>query len=264
MKKIAHLIIATVVGMLALCSCGGGSKGPSALEAQSERIAGDLEALSQESPMFLAGTSAEYAAPNLNVSIEFADTTVNVNSYTEALVQYVLAQYLKNHTGANLDAVINTLSAEKGSLNLRLSDTHGNSREYGVNAGRLKQLVKLKPMELSFNDVRTNVSDIMAAKCPAYITAHNAADCEFEIKGGFAQYTLAFERASAYNSLNQGSLTGRYLKVIKPEYEAFGACRPMIEELLRSLSIDGYRFIYTDKKGTKTISAGMPWRLINE
>ena len=61
MKKIAHLIIATVVGMLALCSCGGGSKGPSALEAQSERIAGDLEALSQESPMFLAGTSAEYA-----------------------------------------------------------------------------------------------------------------------------------------------------------------------------------------------------------
>ncbi len=64
--------------------------------------------------MFLAGTSAEYAAPNLNVSIEFADTTVNVNSYTEALVQYVLAQYLKNHTGANLDAVINTLSAEKG------------------------------------------------------------------------------------------------------------------------------------------------------
>ena len=38
----------------------------------------------------------------------------------------------------------------------------------------------------------------------------------------------------------------------------------MIEELLRSLSIDGYRFIYTDKKGTKTISAGMPWRLINE
>ena len=113
MKKIAHLIIATVVGMLALCSCGGGSKGPSALEAQSERIAGDLEALSQESPMFLAGTSAEYAAPNLNVSIEFADTTVNVNSYTEALVQYVLAQYLKNHTGANLDAVINTLSAER-------------------------------------------------------------------------------------------------------------------------------------------------------
>ena len=38
----------------------------------------------------------------------------------------------------------------------------------------------------------------------------------------------------------------------------------MIEELLRSLSIDGYRFIYTDKKALKTISAGMPWRLINE
>ena len=49
MKKIAHLIIATVVGMLALCSCGGGSKGQSALEAQSERIAGDLEEIGRAS-----------------------------------------------------------------------------------------------------------------------------------------------------------------------------------------------------------------------
>lgn len=263
MNKIARLILAPAVALLALCSCGGGAKGPSPLEAQSERIDASLQTLAQESPMYLAGAKAEYVAPDLKVTIEFADTTVDVNSYTEALVQYVLAQYLKAHTGANLDTVINTLSAEEGSLGLKLADTHGNAREYTVNATRLKQLVKLKPMELSYNDVRTNVADILAARCPAYKSQQNAADCEFEIKGGFAQYTLTFDRASAYNSLNQGSLTGRYLKEIQPVYENFGACRPMVEDLLRSLSIDGYRFIYTDKNGTKTISAGMPWRLIN-
>ena len=38
----------------------------------------------------------------------------------------------------------------------------------------------------------------------------------------------------------------------------------MIEELLRSLSIDGYRFIYTDKNETKPLSAAIPWRLIDK
>lgn len=264
MNKIAHLIIASAVAVLAFCSCSSGSKGPSPLEPQSERISGELAKLSQESPMFLAGATAEYVAPDLKVDIEFSDTTINVDLCSDALVQYVLAQYIKSHTGKDLDTVINTLAQEKGSLKIKLADIRGTSREYEVSASRLKQLVKLKPMELGYNDVRTNVADIMAAKCPAYRAQYNAAECEFEFKGGFAQYTLTFDRASAYSSLNQASLTGRYLKEIKPMYEDFGACRPMIEELLRSLSIDGYRFIYTDKNGSKTISAGMPWRLINE
>lgn len=259
--KLTHLLIAGAVALAALCSCTG-SKEPSALIAQSERISADLGTLAQESPMFLQSAAADYDDGTLSVEIAFADSLVNVNDCSEALVQYVLAQYLKAHTGKNLDTVLNTLSKEKGSLALKLSDVLGNSREYPVSASRLVQLVRLKPMELNYNDVRTNVSDILAKKCAAYKAQYNADDCEFEITGGFAQYTLTFAKASAFASLSQANLAARYVKDINPTYEDFGACRSMVEDLLRSLSIDGYRFVYTDKSGAKRLSAGIPWRLI--
>ena len=37
----------------------------------------------------------------------------------------------------------------------------------------------------------------------------------------------------------------------------------MIEELLKSLSIDGYRFIYLAPDGKSGLTAGLPWRTIN-
>ncbi len=264
-KEIIKIMLAASVASAALSSCGGGgSKEPSPLVAQSERVSLELGALAEDSPMLIDSIGVDYAEGVFGVSVAFCDTTVNVSDYSDALVQYVLAQYMKNHAGPNLDEIINTLSKEKGKLNITLSDAHGTVREYPVDANRLKRLVKLKPMELAYNDVRTNVSDIMEKECEAYKVQYNASDAEFSISGGFAQYTLTFERSNAYANLTQASLTGRYLKELQPRYEDFGACRDMVEDLLRSLSIDGYRFIYTDKNDTKTISAGIPWRLIDK
>ena len=265
MNRIFRNLLFGVALVAGLASCGSSkSKEPSALIAQSERIAGELSTLVDDSPMFLQSADVEYSDAVLSVAIAFSDTAVSVSDYSESLVQYVLAQYLKAHGGPDLDVVLNTLSSEEGSLKLTLSDTHGTSREYPVAAGRLKQLVKLKPMELNYNDVRTNVSDILAKKCSEYKDAYNATDAEFGIVSSFAQYTLAFPKASAYSNLNQASLTGRYLKVIQPRYEEFGACRPMVEELMTSLSIDGYRFVYTDADGGHELKAALPWRLINK
>lgn len=263
-KELIRIMLTASVASFALCSCGGGSKEPSPLISQSERVALDLATLADDSPMFIDSTCVDYSDGFFGVSVAFCDSAVHVSDYSDALVQYVLAQYMKNHTGPDLDVIINTLTKEEGKFAISLSDSHGYVRGYEISAGRLKQLVKLKPMELAYNDVRTNVSDIMDKECASYKAQYNASEAEFSISGGFAQYTLTFERPTAYASLNQASLTGRYLKILQPRYEEYGACRPMVEELLRSLSIDGYRFIYTDKNETKTISAGIPWRLIDK
>ena len=262
-SKILHSFVAAAILLLSLASCGG-SKAPSPLIAQSERLALDFGTLAEESPMFLQSIDVDYADAVLSVALAFADSTVKVPEYSEALVQFALAQYLKDHTGKNLDEIINTISAEEGKLSIKLTDVYGNTRDFDVSGTRLKQLVKSRPMELGLPEVRTNISDILASRCAAYKDQYNADDCEFEIQGGFAQYTLTFPRSSAWGGLTQPTLTGRYLKGLQARYDDFGACRPMIEQLLRSVSIDGYRFIYTDKTGSKTLSAGIPWRLIDK
>lgn len=155
------LCIALVACMV---SCGKKAQGPSPLIAQAERLDGTLGTLAEESPMYLQSASAEYLDAVLTVDIDFADPTVHVGEISDALVQYVVAQYLKAHPGADLDIVLNTLSQENGSLNIVLSDSYGEAKEYTIAAARLKKLYQLKPMELSFNDVKTNVSDIMEAR----------------------------------------------------------------------------------------------------
>lgn len=256
--------MAGAVLLTALTSCGGGQKGPSPLVAQSERLALDLGSVAEDSPMFISAIDVDYADAVLTVGIDFADPSLRVADLSEALVQYTLAQYLKSHGGPNLDEIINTLSAEEGKLVIALTGCDSVSRNYDIPAARLKQLVRLKPIELNFTAVKDNVVALMAAECIAYKDEYKADDCTFEIAGGFAQYTLTFDRATAYASLNQASLTGRYVKKLKEQYENYGSCRPMIEQLLKSLQIDGYRFIYNNNAGGKDLSAGIPWRLLNE
>lgn len=262
MRKTFCKAILCMVLLAGVTSCSKTVQGPSPLIGQAERLNGTLGALAEESPMYLQTISVDYDNAELIVDIEFADTAVHVSGYSDALVQYVVAQYLKAHPGENLDVVLNTLSQEKGSLKIELSDTHGETKDCSIGATRLKKLYQLKPMELNYNEVKTNVSDILEARCPQLAAQYKAESAEFSISGGFAQYTFTFARPTAYSQLNQASLRGRYLKPLKERYEDFGACRPIIEELLGSLSIDGYRYIYTSKGGND-ISAAIPWSMIN-
>lgn len=262
--KTTTLRILAAAGIMAVTAACSGSKEPSALIAQSDRIEGELATLTADSPMFLQETDAEYEDGNLDVSIDFSDPTISVDKLDEPLVQYVMAMYLKSHTGKDLDVVLNTLASEEGQLILTLEDVNGQERQYPMNAASLKRLVREKPMNLKYNDAKDNLVALLEARCDSYKEQYNALECEFSLTGGFAQYTLTFERATAFANLTQASLTGRYVKILKPRYEDFGACRTMVEDLMRSFGIDGYRFVYTDKAETNRLAAGIPWRTLNQ
>ncbi|MDE6468170.1 MAG: hypothetical protein K2L28_04650 [Muribaculaceae bacterium] len=257
-----RLLALSAIFAIVLAACSK-AKGPSPLEGQSQRLNTELSALADASPAFLDAIEVSYADATLSIDIQFSDSTLNVAKITEPLVQYVVAQYLKGHPGANLDEILNTLTQEKGSLAIKLTGADGATAQYTIGAARLRNLFKLRPMELGYNEVRTNVIELFESRCAAMAAQFNAESCEFDIDHSFAQYTFIFPSARAFASLNQASLTGRYVKILKAQYEAYGACRPIIEELLKSLSIDGYRFLYLTPDRKTGLTAGIPWRTIN-
>ena len=120
----------------------------------------------------------------------------------------------------------------------------------------------LKPSELGFSEVKDNVALIMEKRCAEYKDAYKATEASFEITGGFAQYTLVFESASMFSNLNQDSLRGRYQKVLQAQYANYGECAPFVTDIIKSLGIDGYRFVYEGANdASKTLKAALPWRL---
>lgn len=265
MKKIfKKCLLAGMVFLAAagLGSCSKKSSEPSALIAQSERIGGELGKIAEESPMYLENAGASYADGVLSVAVSFADPYVAVNDFSQELVEYVVSSWLKTHLGADLDTTLNTLSAEKGSLKITLTGVDGASKEFSISSARLKKLLVLKPSELNFSVVKDNAAMLMEKRCEAYKEAYKALEASFEFSTGFAQYTLVFESATQYSNLTQDSLRGRYQKILKDQYESYGACAPIIGEVLKSLGVEGYRFVYEARNDeSKTLKAALPWRL---
>jgi len=256
-----------MVGMVLLVAAGLGScskksSGPSALIAQSERIDGELGKIAEESPMYLEDAGASYAEGVLSVNVVFADPIVNVADYSRELVEYVVSTWLKSHPGADLDTTLNTLSSEQGSLKITLTGVDGASKDFTIASARLKKLLVLKPSELNFSAVKDNAALLMEARCSLYKDAYKAVEASFEFSTGFAQYTLVFESATQYSNLTQDSLRGRYQKALKDQYESYGACSLIICDVLKSLGIEGYRFVYESPNDrSKTLKAALPWRL---
>lgn len=262
MKKNNLFIVAlTLILGLAFNSCA--KKEPSALIPLVDKLNLDLMSDAENSPMFLSEATADIDSLTsvITIKVDFCDSIINVEKISDAIVQYYTAQQLKEHPGEDLNVFLNTLSLEKGSMNLVLADVYGHSREYTMDASRLKQLYKLTPMQLNFNEVKENVLDIFEEQCDFYKGAARALDCTFELKNGFAEYTLTFEKEQDYANLNQGSLKGRYLHFLQPRYEDFQGFRYPIVEFLKSLQIDGYRFVYVTKDGKgKELRSAIPWR----
>lgn len=265
MVRIHTLMLSLLaVAALTITGCSSNKETQEALADCAGAIATRYNAEVENSPSFIDFLSAEAADNNINVSIGFSDSAVDVSMYSEALVQYAVAMQLKANTGKKLDLMLNTLRKCEGKLIIQLSDTKANSRTYQIGATRLVQLVQLPSSQLNFTAVKDNISQIMAAECDNYRQSAGAADARFNITGGFAQYTLTFANKSAYRQFNQASLTGRYVNILKGKYETYGSCRSYVENLLKSLQIDGYRFVYTTEQGGDSeIKAAIPWRIIN-
>ncbi len=255
------LISLAAIFAVIFCSCG--SKEPSALIAHADRLDSELGAIAADSPMFLDSINVSYADATLSVNIAFADSLYSVADFNEALVQFTLSEYMKSHLGANLDEVVNTLTKEEGKMAITLLDRTGASKTFDVPAARVVKLVKLKAMELNYNDARTCALAIMEKRCADFANNANADECTFAVANGFAQYTFVYPKSSTYARLTQAQLAGRLVKAVQPIYENYGACRIIVEDLLKSFSIDGYRFVYENTKDKYTLKASAPWRTLN-
>lgn len=246
-----------------LLSCGTEKQDRQIIEEYVGPLNAEYARLSENTDL-LESVAVELSDNNLAVEVVFAGDEVAVPDLTEALVQYGVAFWLKEHTGKRLDNILNALGRLQGSLELTLKDANADERTYSISSSRLKQLVRLRPMELNFNEVKANISAIMSSRCGDLRAKANGCEgATFAITGGFAQYTLSFGRAADYREFTQASLAGKYVNLLKPQYEGYGELRPFVQNILESLQIEGYRFIYEAGNGGTPLRAAIPWRLLN-
>lgn len=266
MKKISYVAL-SVFMLLCAVACGNKEhlQNMETLTIQAENLNSNLSSDATCSEDFIKSIAANFDDDKtiiVYMTLSKADLPLNIIS--DELVQYVVSFYMKNRVGKDLDATLNALSKEQGQLKIILSDTEGNSREYDIPAARLIKLVTSKPMDMNYQDVRSNIIDIMNLHCELYAKDINAQGCEFEIHSGFAQYTFSFEKAKAYANQTRGTLTGRYAKVFNKELASYGNFRLLLEDVLKSFQLEGYRVVFTTADEKNKVQAAIPWRLIKE
>lgn len=264
MKLINSILAVSVIAVAgAFGACSGNSSEAAVLEPQAERINTELETLATDSPEFLADAMCAFADNTLRVDVELADSTIRATAVSQPLAEFVVSMWLKDHPTKDLETVLNSLSKAKGNMVLTLTDFSGEKSTYTITAQRLKKLFTGKPSELGFSEAKANVLDILDTRCAAYAATYRARECTFQLMGGFAQYSLVFGSKSAYANLTQDSLRGRYQKQLRAKYATFGACAPIIKQLLSELGIEGYRFVYeTADSPSDELRAALPWKII--
>lgn len=261
MKRLSYLTISLVLSIIMLASCSGNSQSDEALANLAVTVDTELQSLAKGSPDWLSVGGVSYE--DKVFKIELCLEQLSADAIEQPLAEYATAIYMRSHTGATLDGIVNNLVKTDGKMVIELSDADGASKSFEISASRLRRLVVAKLMELDYNAVKENVSDILSGNCETYSADMRAASCDFELNGGFAQYTLTFPASTAYAQYTTGSLAGRFLKILRPAYEKMGDCEPIVRELMESLGIDGYRFICTAQDG-KTLRAPIAWRLLDQ
>lgn len=261
MKTTFIRFIAAITIVLGMSACGTEKEDNALLEQNASAINTEMLATVQEVPNIEA-LAMTYADKTLKVDVKLNCEDLKVAELRQPLVEYALAIYLKANTTTRLADIANALGRLEGNMVVTITDVDNESQSYTISHSRLKNLIRARLMELNFNEVKSNVTEIMEKATEGYKEAVNAAEAEFAVKTGFAQYTIKFNRAVEYRNFNQASLRGRYVNKLKPQYEAWGSFEPMVVELLTSLSIEGYRFVYTTTSDSNTINAAIPWRLL--
>lgn len=264
MKLINSILAVSVIAAAgAFGACSGNSSESAVLESQAERINTELETLATDSPEFLVDAKCAFVDNTLKVDIELADSIISATAVSQPLAEFVVSLWLKNHPTKDLETVLNSLSKAKADMELSLTDYKGEKTTYTITAQRMKKLFTGKPSELGYSEAKANVLDILDTRCASYAAEYRARECSFQLMGGFAQYTLVFGSKSAYANLKQDSLRGRYQKQLQATYATFGACAPIIKQLLSELGIDGYRFVYeTADSPSDELRAALPWKII--
>ena len=252
---------AALLLLFVAAACSGSDKDEAVLAEKSSDLNVELLQTANTSPDFLKSLSCEYAAPNLLVNVKL-DNDINPELYSQALVEYVLANYIRSNSGELMDAIVNGINHTHGSLSITVSNVNEEAKEFTVGHARLVQLVQKKNSELNFNDVKENVLHLLELECAPMAQEIKAESCTFALANGFAQYTFTFATAAKFANQTQGSILGHYLPIVKQQYESYGSCSYLVLDVLKSLQIDGYRFVYTDADESKKISSALPWKML--
>lgn len=265
MFKHQHLFSLMAAGVLsvAVAACGGGTKKEAeALQRQAQRVNTELAQEAEASPELFSSASAQYADSAFSINLVFADSLIQVPEYSQALVEYFLADEIKAHAGKDLDEVVNSLAAVKEPMRITLTDVYGNSRSYELPAATLRTLYKTSRSQLRLPEVRSEVLAILAGRSVRFAVGGGVQKADFALSSSFATYTIVYDNAKAYSGLNVGNVKARYLKLLRPMYRAYGPLADAIVKMNESLGIDGYRFVLTTPSGDSELKATLPWREI--
>ena len=261
-KKETILNAVAVCAMALAATACGGNKEAEVLQKQAARVNAELAQEVKEAPSLLADASAVSAESAFNVRVVFADSVMHVSDYSQALVEYFLADEIKSNAGADLDEIVNSLAKTKEPMRLSLTDVYGTTRSYDLPAATLRTLFKTKRSQLQLPEVRSEVLEIFAGRSFAFGVGTGVQKVDFALNTSFATYTVIYDSPKAYSGLNVGNLKARYLKLLKPIYKAYGPIADEIVEMNESLGIDGYRFVLTTPSGDSELKATLPWREI--
>ncbi|MDE6206181.1 MAG: hypothetical protein K2M55_00035, partial [Muribaculaceae bacterium] len=198
MKTINILFSGLILCLLSAC----GSKEPSPLVGQTDRLNGELTELAEGSPLFMSEATASYTDGTISVTISLSDPDISAQELTDPLLQFVVAKYMQLHSDDNLITTLNALGKEKGTLSLTVEDAAGGEKVLVLPSATLKRLATAKPMDLRIGDVRLAVLDIMDRRCKEFREAVKAESCEFDYVSSFAQYTFTFASPNQFSNLN--------------------------------------------------------------
>lgn len=239
------------------------AKDATVLIDQTMMVNDQLQVYPKGAPSVFEELTAKYEHDTVEVAVDFASPTVDVNLYSDALVEYIVAFYFKDNTAESNKHFADAIAEQGAVLEIDLDGANDTEKKVFISGERVKQLYALKPMQVNYNDAKMAFGDIMSARCADMAKQYNAADAEFSFANGFAQYTLTFDNPSAFAHLDQGSLRGRYLPALKKEFADMGTLSPVVKDFMKTFGIDGFKYVYTDKAGAKKISAAIPWNIID-
>ena len=260
-KKSILSIVAAGTMALAMSSCGG-NKETEVLQRQADRVNIELAEDAAQYPSLFAKADAAYADSAFRVNIVFADSTLQVSDYSQAIVEFFLSGEIKSHGGKDLDEIVNTLAKVKEPLRLTLTDVYGTTRSYDLPAATLRTLFKTQRSQLQLPAVRAEVLEILRDRSIRFAVGPGVQKVDMELTSSFATYTITYDNAKSYSGLNVANLKARYLKLLKPIYRGYGPLAESIVKMNRDLGIDGYRFVLTTPAGDSELKATLPWREI--
>lgn len=246
------IFAATMLSTMLLGSCT--DKNVQVLTEQSERLNNELQTLVSENPNVLASATATYADDAFTVDVKLADSLFMTPQISEPLFEYFTACEVKNHLDKNLEATVNAMSAKKQAMTVNLTDVYGDSHTYQITPAVLRRMVSSPLTQFNYTDARNALFSAFEANEAIFIPeGAKVKGVSTSFKGGFYNYTVEFENASAYKGLTTANLKARALKVLKPRYDGLDSFRPVLFGMYKSLGVEGFHLIYTAGEKSPTL-----------